>query len=135
MATALDIVTGALRAAGISAIDDVATADDASYGLGLLNDMMQAWTLDGMTLDPVFTDMALTDTFPLADAFREGVKYMLAARLNPAYSQPQSFDSDGFFRKIQAAYTVIPDSAIDTALTDQGRTDSYTISRYYTTWS
>ena len=124
MTTVRDIVEGSLRLIGVVALDEAATADEAATGLVAYNDMISAWALDGITLDPVFTDQDLADTFPMTDRFREGVKHLLASRLSPNYGTPVSFDADDFFRKMQAAYTVIPDSTIDAGLLNRGRTYS-----------
>lgn len=107
MTTCREIVTAACRKIGIVAHDEAMDADMASNGMAALNYMLSAWELDGIALEHI--DLALTDTFPLANKFREGVIYCLAARIAPAYTVPAGFDADDFFRKVQAAYTSAPD--------------------------
>lgn len=80
-------------------------ADQAATGLAAFNSMLHAWELDGIALS--YSDLGLSDAFPLAAKFVEGTGYTLAGRLAHGYSAPLSFDPDGFFRKIQAAYTTI----------------------------
>lgn len=95
------------------------TSDDAAAGLSAFNNLISAWALDGITI--TFTDLALIDTFPLADKYREGVGYILAGRLSAGYRAPVGFDPDDFFRKIQASYLVINEATIPTGLTRIGK--------------
>ncbi len=120
MATVNDIVTRAFRLIGVVAQDEAMGADAGAAGLSAFNDMIQAWALDGV--DTGIGDLALTDNFPLAPKFREGVTYVLAARLSPAYSAPAGFDEHEFFRRVQAAYVAAPVATIDPALTWAGST-------------
>lgn len=122
MATVRDIVERAYRHLGVVAHDETMTADQGLAGLGAFNDMLHAWALDGVTLSPAFTDAALTTTFPLADKYREGVGYMLAARISPDFMVSATFDADDFWRKIQASYMAITDATFDDALTWRGST-------------
>lgn len=122
MTTVRDIVERAHRKIGVAPLDEPLTAEMADNGLDAFNEMLSAWVLDGITLSPAFTDKALSDTFPLADKFREGTVYLLAERLRPDYTRPATFDADDFFRKVQASYTTISEVTIDTALTWRGRT-------------
>lgn len=116
MTTVRDIVERAYRKIGVVAHDEPMSAEFADGGLDAFNEMLSAWALDGITLSPAFTDAALADTFPLADQYREGTIYLLAERLAPEYSRPRTFDADGFFRKIQASYTVVPTTTVNSAL-------------------
>lgn len=122
MTTAHDIIIRAYRKIGVAAHDEEITADEAATGLDALNEMMSAWELDGITLTPAFADLQTSDTFPLADKFREGTIYLLASRLAPEFAVPATFDADDFFRKMQAEYIAVAESAVDTALTYLGRT-------------
>ena len=122
MPTVLDIVTRAHRKIGVVAQDEPLTADQGQAGLSAYNEMIHAWTLDGITLSPAFADQALTDTFPLADKFREGTIYLLASRLSPEYTAPQAFDADGFFRKMQASLVTVTPATVDPGLTWAGST-------------
>lgn len=122
MATVRDIVQRAFRLIGVVAHDDAMSADQGAAGLAAFNDMLHAWTLDGITLSPAFTDAALNDAFPLADAYREGCAFILAGRLSPEFMAPAAFDADDFFRKVQASYCTVTESTIDEALTWVGST-------------
>ncbi len=115
MATAQDIVTRALRKAGVVGHGENAASEDASAALEDLNMMLAAWKLSGV--DITHTALSLADTFPLADDYEEGSVYMLASRILPDFKFPQAFDADDFFRKIQAAYTTtITDTTLAKAL-------------------
>ena len=116
MTTVRDIVERAHRKIGVAPLDEPLTAEMADNGLDAFNEMLSAWALDGITLSPAFTDATLADTFPLADKFREGTVYLLAERLRPDYTRPATFNADDFFRKIQAAYTVIPTVTVPSVL-------------------
>lgn len=114
MATMLDIVTRAYRKIRVTGQDDPLDAGAASAGIDALNDMLHEWKTRGVDL--AYSDLALTDTFPLDPQFREGTVYMLASRLSPEYARPREFDADDFFRTIQAAYMVIEEMTIPTGL-------------------
>lgn len=122
MATVRDIVERAHRKLGVVAQDEAMTADQGQAGLDAFNEMLHAWALDGITLDPAFADTTLVAAFPLADKYREGTIYLLASRLSPEYQAPANFDADDFFRKLQGDYFVAPTSTLDTAITPAGET-------------
>lgn len=115
MTTVRDIVTRAYKKVGIVAYDEDMDAGQAQIGLDAFNDMVSAWPLYGS--DVLHTDAALADAFPLKDSYREGVVYMLAARIAPNWTAPVSFDQDDFFRKIQADNLVINEATFDAGLT------------------
>jgi hypothetical protein len=50
MATALDIITGALRLIGAIATGETPSADETRDGLGSLNDVLETWSIDGLTV-------------------------------------------------------------------------------------
>lgn len=116
MATALDVVTRALRKATVLPVDEVAPADMAAHALDALNDMIFAWKLAGV--DTSHVALALSDTFPLGDEYLEGTTFLLASRLAPDYQAPVGFDADDWFRKMQAAYVTANtvDMTIDTCI-------------------
>lgn len=114
MATVNDIVTRAYRKIGIVAHDEAMTSDQGASGLSAFNEMLSAWALDGITI--TYSDLALTDTFPLADKYREGVIYLLASRITPEFAMPVGFDPSDFFRKIQASYMAISAATIPSPL-------------------
>lgn len=113
MTTISDIVTRAYRLLNVVAHDDAMTSDQAAVGLEAFNTMLSGWELDGLALS--YTDKALTDAFPLADKFRDGVAHMLAQRIAPEFVT--AFNADDFFRKMQAAYVAIPAVSFEGMLT------------------
>jgi len=105
MATALDIVTRAYRKAGIGGMGETISAEMSAEGIDALNAMIHGWKLQGV--DTTHTDIAITDTFPLASEYEEGTVYLLASRLSPDFMVPASFDADAWFRTFQAANMTI----------------------------
>lgn len=114
MTTVSDIIDRALRKITVIAHDDPATAEDAANALEALNGMLAEWKLRGVDIS--HADLALTDAFPLGNEYRDGVVYMLGARLSPDYSLPPFFDADDFFRVIQTAYYVPQEAEMDDAI-------------------
>lgn len=115
MATVEDIVTAAFRKIGVVSEDEDLQASTLSVGVDSYNRMLHAWKLRGV--DVSHTTQVSTDTFPLAEEYEEGTIYVLASRLSPDYTVPANFDADDWFRTLQAAYMVIAESTISTALT------------------
>ena len=116
MTTVNDIVTRALKKIGVVARDEAPEAYDIAEGVVAFNSMVHAWKLRGADFE--HTDAAASDPFPFDPEFEEGTVYILASRLSPDYMIPPSFDADDWFRTFQAAKTTIPDSVLETALTD-----------------
>ena len=83
MATIQDIVTGAMRKLGVLHGGQTPTAEDSSYALEELNSMMKA--LDGRQVYVGWTDMGLTEDFPLEGKHEDGVKAMLAVQISNAH--------------------------------------------------
>lgn len=79
MATARDIVSGALRRLTLRGSGEPIPANEAQDTLAALNDMMHAWK--GQSLTYEHTTMELSTTFPLEDDLHQGVKAMLAIRI------------------------------------------------------
>lgn len=115
MATVLDIITRAMRKIGVVAHDENLTADQSLNGLDTLNMMMHSWQITMPSWS--HSDLALSDTFPLAPMFHEGAVYQLASRLSPEYGQP-GFDPDQWFRQLQSYYFVAPEAQISSMLTN-----------------
>lgn len=86
MATANDVVTDALKVAMIIAPTETPSADMIADGVTRLNRMLHSWALEGVDLN--WSDVAQTDTLPLADPYLDGVVYSLAVRLCPEYGRP-----------------------------------------------
>lgn len=113
MTTVRSIIESAQRKIGVVAIDEPMTADQAEIGLSALNSMMFGWALYGV--DITHTALTLGDNFPLAEKFVEGTIYMLARKLAPDFGTA-GVDDDAFFRALQAAYLVVNEVAMPTAL-------------------
>lgn len=115
MATMQDIVERAYRKIGVVAADEPMTADQGSSGIDALNMMIQQWKLRGIAI--TYSDLTLSDTFPLEAKFEEGTVYLLAQRMAPDNAKAAQFDADDWFRAIQASYLVIDPVVMPTALT------------------
>ena len=115
MTTVLDIVTRAHRKIGVSGQGETLTAEMAADGLSAFNEMVSAWALDG---GPAFSDVALTDTFPFPDRFREGAIHILAARISPEYELPPRFNEAEFYDKIRRTFMTIDEVDFNTAILD-----------------
>ena len=114
MTTARDIVDRAFRKIGVVADDEAMTAEQAQAGEEALNMMMHAWLLDG--IDVAHVDITLGEVFPLLPQFHEGTVYLLAERLAPGYMRPVTFNPMEFMRKLQAAYLIVPDVQMPSAI-------------------
>lgn len=114
------------------------TAAELADALSSFNEMVSGWRLHGIDiwrselgaddqLDVTATvpEVALTDEFPMPDAFREGAIYMLASRMAPEFST--GFDADEYLRRMQAHYARIPTAQFDDALLYDNRS-------WYRTW-
>lgn len=115
MATVLQIVTRALRKAGVAAHDETPTADEVTNATDALNAMIHAFKLEGV--DFTWTDQDAADTFALDDEYHEGTVYLLASRLSPDYTLPLTFDADNWFRSFQANEITPPTATVPSALT------------------
>lgn len=83
MATVQSICTGALKLLGVIAANETPSAEDSSYCLDELNDMMREF--EGQQIYVNWATAALADTFPLEDKHIGGIKAMLAVRISPAF--------------------------------------------------
>jgi hypothetical protein len=90
MATALDIVTRALRSLRVLASGDTPSADEAADGLTALNDMLFAWRIDGIDLGHVA--LASSDTLDVPDDHLFTIRLSLAERLAGEYGAALSPD-------------------------------------------
>ena len=125
MATALDIVSGALRLIKVVAVDEDPSAAYASHALEALNDMIFAWELRGVDVSHIA--LALSDTFALAEKYHEAVKYLLGQRLANVYNvpPPDAIITDDGWRRLQAAFWTDPTSSVDAGLIDMPSQYSY----------
>ena len=86
MATANDTITRAMRMVEILAAGDAPTAEEASDGLTILNDMLHGWAKQGVDLGHI--TLALADSHKTHDSWLEGIRYNLALRLAGEFGKP-----------------------------------------------
>lgn len=86
MATASDIISRALRIAGVIDASEAMSADDAQDALETLNAMLAEWHEAGIGL-PDYSFTSLTDTLATDAADREAIAYQLALRLATEYGK------------------------------------------------
>lgn len=107
MATAIDIITRALRLIGAQAQGETPRADDAQDALLALNAMLQAWEGDGIRFGNAYP-AALADTLNLSARELDAVAHNLAVRIAPEYgagASPLLLDTaDKLRRQVQAIY-------------------------------
>ena len=84
MATASDVVSGALRLIGAIAAGESASASEAADGLEALNQMMHGLAHEGVHLEHAV--LALAGSVNLPETHIEALKYLLAIRLAPEYA-------------------------------------------------
>lgn len=119
MATATEIVTGALKAIAVIDAEESTPAADLANGLIALNDMIASWGVKGVhTGAPV---LAATDPFPFEDMHVSGVKAMLAQYIADDYGMavPSNVAKRALqgWQAIYADFHVIEPLRIDTGLT------------------
>jgi len=102
MTTVADIVSRAHSKIGIKAADESLTAYQMQTGVEALGMMLSGWRLHGV--DALHSPLTADNPFPMQSEFEEGAVYNLAARLSSDYQVPAMFDTDGYFRAIQASY-------------------------------
>lgn len=89
MATNLDIVTAALRFAGVIAETETPSAEQGASSLAMLSGMLIQWQAEGIVANVVpQTDLA--GTFPLEQDRELGTKACLAVLIAPIYGRDVS---------------------------------------------
>jgi hypothetical protein len=86
MATALEVITGALKALGIKPAESSIEAVEAADGLEALNDMMNEWDVDGITIG-YETVEDVSDEIYVDDGALGAIKANLAVYIAPEYSR------------------------------------------------
>ena len=121
MPTARRVIQSALRLLSITDESEAASAEQASDGLEVLNDMLHGLQPRGADLD--FRDIALTDEVPLPREHIEACKFLLAARLAPEYGTqltPEvAVEAQRAEQIFQAAYRSVPTLRPDRGLRDR----------------
>jgi hypothetical protein len=83
MATAIDIITRALRLINAIEAGEVAQAEDAVDGLAALNEMVNGWENAGIHIG--WSNVGQSDELLVHDKYLEGIRYNLAVRLAAEY--------------------------------------------------
>ena len=86
MATALDIVTGALKLLGVTAAESPITDAEAVDGLQSLNDMMAEWEVENISIGYEEID-ELDDILYVDDGMEGAIKANLAVYIAPEYDR------------------------------------------------
>ena len=84
--TANELIRRSLRSLGVLYHNESPTSDEATDALATLNDMLNAWLLEGMDLE-VYENLELTDTLPYPDDHISAMRYGLAVELAPKAGQ------------------------------------------------
>ena len=119
MATAREIITGALRHLMVVDSHQSPNSNDLDAGLQALNDMMFGWAALGVDVNHYALE--LSSPFPLDDKHVRGAKALLAVDLAPTFGlqgvtpHVQQMAEDGW-QGISAEYLSPEDVAIDDAL-------------------
>lgn len=87
MATNLDVITDALRAANIINEREVPSATQGSRGLTLLNNMMSDWHDGGLELG-YYPQTSQSATIPVDDKYLRGITANLARAVAADYNIP-----------------------------------------------
>lgn len=85
MTANLTIIEDALREINVISEIDSASAEQGSFCLRRLNQMMEVWREDGAEIG-YFTQSTTTDTIPIPDWAELGVTAALAIAIAPTYS-------------------------------------------------
>lgn len=106
MPTVNEVIKRALRSIGVLHHNEDATDDEAADALTTLNDMLNAWRLQGIDLEHL--DVALTDEMPYAGEDIAAIRYNLAMELAGEFGVPPpavtAVRADSSFRALQAKY-------------------------------
>lgn len=119
MATALDIIDGAMRKLGLLEANAQPSAEDAALGLTSLNDMCNAWNAQGIYTG--FSTLSTSDSeFILDERHHGGVKAMLADYIAADYGTQASMSVKAQAYKalllLKADYRPIETLQVDVAL-------------------
>ena len=90
MATALDVISGALKLLGVRAAEAPITDAEAQDGLESLNDMLNEWEIVRDISLGFETVDALQDVLSVSDGVIGGLKANLAVYMAPEYSREVS---------------------------------------------
>lgn len=91
MATNLTMITDALRKINVISEIDTPSAEQGAHGLRTLNQMLEAWTEDGVDLG-YFEQTSTTDDCPIPKWAEKGITSKLAIDLAPTYGASVSLE-------------------------------------------
>ena len=110
MATANDVIKGAMRLLDKVAAGETPTAAEAQDGLQALNQMMHAFALDGIDLG--HADLALAGAVNLPASHTKALKYLLAVDLASEYDMDPpavvAVQAQDGMRLLEAHYAEVP---------------------------
>lgn len=86
MSTNADVIGDALREINVIGETDSVSAEQGAYGLRAMNDMIEAWTQNGINLG-YFAQTSTTDTCPIPAWAKMGVVSALAIAMAPNYGK------------------------------------------------
>lgn len=119
MATARDFVAYAMRRIGIIGVDDAPTSAEMDIGLEALNDMLQAWSNDGMNLEESLPFEA-ANVIASDEKYHRGVKLSLVEEIASIYGAAVSVEiaraADHERRRIAASLLTIEDMTFEAPL-------------------
>lgn len=125
MATALDVITRALKKLRVISSGETPTSDEADDCVDALNDMLSEWRIDGIDLAP--TTLATTDTLDVPADHLNAVVLNLALRVGGMFgaelSQADSYHAENARRALVAYHFTIKTIGIDHPLTNPGTSD------------
>jgi hypothetical protein len=125
MATALDVISRALRLIGSLDGGGVPTAEQAQDGLTALQAMLGEWETRGVRLGSVVdTTYTTASTIPVPITHVQALAFNLAVVIAPEYGagaalQPIVPQAERAFRMLQAQYAKVPTIGADPAVTRQ----------------
>jgi hypothetical protein len=115
MATALDIISTALRQVSAIANGTEPTAEEAQDGLESLNDMVHAWSAKGVHIG--YSTLRLTDDFPIDDRHIGTVKALLSVCVAPEYGMtvPEEIQKRAFsgWQHLKSEYSSLEPMRLD----------------------
>ena len=123
MATALDVISRAMRLIGALSTGEVPSADEAKDGLSSLQAMLGEWEGRGVRLGAVVdTEFATADTIPVPVTHLQALAFNLAVVIAPEYGRGEALQAvipqaERSFNALRAQYVRAPVIGADPAVT------------------
>jgi hypothetical protein len=116
--TAIGIIRRALRSLGVLRTGEEPTARESADALHTMNDMLNAWRLNGIDLE--YLDIELPDIVPYPDDHISAIRYNLALELSAEYGvQPPAVVvsmAGSTYANLKAHYFQVGELSVDAAL-------------------